>query len=212
MTAPEFFSADGSSVTPHDPEDKRWWIDRGTELEAEFLALCQRVGILDGIRENPERAKGGMSLVLPEFVYRGDHLDLKMQSQPFFMAGELFGVHPRYAVTLNWQDVADVSTKYPRCNFAIWVRWESTAYQRPNAEQRITVGALHGVWWIDPTQLRQLISAAHQQGRRHWYQRRRTDDSGNAKSSYVLDVRDLELLWIDPAVPLIFYADHFVSD
>jgi len=200
-----FFKADGTELLLHDTEDKNWWLQWGEGKEKAFKTFCEKQSILPGLDFNPERA-GGKNKGAPEFVYKDCYLDVKVQNQPFFESAKLYKIPPRYAVTLNWSDVRDVREKYQECVIIYWVNWVPVKYIKtaprktmpPREVANITIDSLHGIWMIDPPKLFKLEEKAIKDGTLHWYLRRFGDKKGNAKSSYVIDIRDADLIWLDP--------------
>ena len=201
-----FFKADGTELQLHNTEDKDWWLRWGEDKEKAFRQFCNEKGVLPGLAFNPER-EGGKNKGAPEFVWHNQYLDVKVQNQPFFESVKRFKIPPRYAITLNWRDVRDVREKYPGCLIVYWVNWVSVKYLKtmprktksPREVENISIEPLHGIWEINPTKLFQIEEKAIKAGNLHWYARRYGDTRGNAKSSYVIDIRDADLLWLDPA-------------
>lgn len=201
----ELWDVSGNEVVLNNTEDKNWWIKYGTAGETDFLAFCQAKGILLGLADNPARESG--KKYLPEFV-QGDHtVDLKGQGTPFFKSTD-YGVPARYAVTLNVRDVEDVRTKYKDCDIVFWVKWVAVKIQffwtdkKTGQEKKSVpkaVDPLHGVWRIKPADMFNLVEEAEKMGRCHSYQKRPADGA-NAPESYVLDVRDMENLWLETGV------------
>ena len=206
MIEKQFYRVDGTAVQLHDTEDKSWWLTYGDDNEKAFLSFCSTNNILPGLSLNPERS-GGKRRGAPEFIFNGKYLDLKVQHQPFFEAEKLYKIPPRYAITLNWRDVKDVREKYPDCQVAYWVNWTSVRYIKLNRTETkptvtvadISINPLHGVWYMTPQLMFGLEEDAIKKGNLHWYMRRFADTRGNAKSSYVIDIRDLQLVWLDPS-------------
>jgi len=200
-----FYRPDGSEVDIYDTEDKDWWLQYGEQKEAAFLKFARHHRLLPGIAPNPVRA-GGKNAGAPEFVYDGCPLDLKVQHQPFFEAERRYGIRPRFAVTLNYRDLRDIEEKYPDCNVVFWVNWIPTRYLKTEPRKKmspkviadISIAPLNGVWIATPQELFKFEDEAIRAGTHHWYQRRHHDNKGNAKSSYVIDIRKLKLLWLDP--------------
>lgn len=74
-----------------------------------------------------------------------------------------------------------------------WVDWVAIRYFRksyhPNFQDtNIRVNPMTGVWKISYKKLDQLIKNAYL----HNYQQRKNDYKGNAKSSYLINLNDLE--------------------
>jgi len=199
------FDANDREVVLHNTEDKDWWLKEGETREREFLELCAAQNILKGIVPNPERTANRKHL--PEYFYRGALLDLKDHRIPFFEAQRVRDIPPRYALTLDEQDVIDIETKYPTCRFVFYVNWMAVKYQKimldeTNGEtilREIVIQPLHGIWGMTPARMRELIAGENT----HEYLRRKDDRRGNAKTSYGIDLRRITQIWVDPASPPI---------
>ena len=99
--------------------------------------------------------------------------DLKTVRTPLFKAGDLYGLDPQYAVTFNLKDGMRYRELYPNIVILFDVRWDVLT-------------------WSDKTDVRNAIRADGAQ--KINYQRRVEDKSGNAKVSFVFDVRRLHCL------------------
>jgi hypothetical protein len=200
------FDADDREVVLHNTEDKDWWLKEGEIREREFLQLCAEKNILKGISINPERT-GTRNKALPEFFYQGALLDLKDHRTPFFEAQRVRDIPPRYALTLDEQDVIDIETKYPACRFVFYVNWIAVKYQKIVLDEKgcetilreIAIQPLHGIWGMTPARMRELVTDKTI----HEYLRRKDDRRGNAKTSFGVDLRRLTQIWVDPASPPI---------
>ena len=157
-------------------EDKSKWIDWGVAKESTFLWLCEQYNILQGIK------KSSGPVYLPEFVYEDRYLDLKTVRTPFFLSQQKFNIDPNFAVTLNKQDVLDCTIKYPECQIVFWVNWKATT------NFGVSVKKQQGVWFLSYERMEKMISDSPL----HKYQNRIHDSNGNAKDSYVLDLRHME--------------------
>lgn len=204
-TVYRMFDADNREVVLHNTEDKDWWLKEGEVREREFLQLCETQGILKGIIPNPERTARRKHL--PEYFYRGALLDLKDHRIPFFEAERTRGIPPRYALTLDEQDVIDIETKYPDCRLVFYVDWMAVKYQKIAVDEKggerlvkeISIQPLHGIWGMTPARMRKLVADRQT----HEYLRRKEDTRGNAKTSFGVDLRQLTQIWVDPASPPI---------
>jgi len=199
------FDADEREVILHNTEDKDWWLKEGEVREREFLQLCEAQNILNGIIPNPERTANRKHL--PEYFYRGALLDLKDHRIPFFEAARTRNIPPRYALTLDEQDVLDIEKKYPTCRLVFYVNWIAVKYRkvaigeggRETILKEITIQPLHGIWGMTPARMRKLVADRST----HEYLRRKGDTRGNAKTSFGVDLRQLTQIWVDPASPPI---------
>ena len=173
----------------HNTEDKKWWIEYGVKKEAEFLQWCEERNLYAGLQ------KSSAPVYYPEFTYQGRYLDLKTVQTPFFMAGKKYGIDPNFAITLNTQDVLDCTHKYPKCQIIFDIDWESTT------QFGVSVKARKEIRFLSYEKMQELIKEAPI----HQYHKRGDDLQGNAKGSYILDVRDIELGWVED--PVVKYLD-----
>lgn len=173
-----------------DTENKTLWTSRALADEREFVErVAPRLKIKVAI--NPAKAHDAFA---PDLVRADKRLaDLKKQTTPFFTA-QRYGLSPQYAVTFNEKDYLRYKELYPGIAVYFWVKWERQSY--PPKNPTITVPAMEGVWVTAFTTLASLIESG--QLRLHRYRRRVNDAAGNAKASYVLDVRRLQLVGMLP--------------
>lgn len=205
-TTYRLFDANNREVVLHNTEDKNWWLQEGETREGEFLELCAAQNILKGIVPNPERTANRKHL--PEYFYRGALLDLKDHRIPFFEAERTRQIPPRYALTLDEQDVIDIETKYPTCRLVFYVNWMAVKYQKVRLDEKggetilreIVIQPLHGIWGMTPARMRELTA---ENKNIHEYLRRKDDRRGNAKTSFGVDLRRLTQIWVNPASPPI---------
>jgi len=162
-------------------EDKPWWVIHGRDLEDRFVnEVLPRIGFRGMI--NPEKETNPYA---PDLIVE-DHLaDLKCQQHPFFTAGR-FGLDPQYAVSFNYKDYVRYSDEYPSLDIYWWVHWQQLA------DYGVEVEPMHGVWRASFPAMRWAI--LHGRVPSHAYQHRVHDTLGNAKASYVFDVRRFEAL------------------
>jgi len=172
----------------HDTEDKSWWVLHGRKKEDTFVDIvAPRIG-LDAVI-NPKKQNNPYA---PDLIVNGKISDLKCQNTPFFKAGILYGIHPRFAVTFNYKDFQNYSNNYPNIDIYFWVSWEIT--QITIRQDLFEIDPLSGVWKIDFKTIQDMIS--ERKVPLHHYQRRRSDNLGNAKDSYIFDLRNFEAIWI----------------
>jgi hypothetical protein len=113
----------------------------------------------------------------------GELSELKAQTTPFFTSRR-YGIPPRYAATFNRKDYERYLADWPEIFICFWINWTHTVWNF------IVVEPMNQVFGIHFADLRGLIADAPE----HFYTRRKTDVRPNAKSSFVLDVRDMPLL------------------
>lgn len=166
---------------PHDTEDKSWWYARGEGLELSFVGLCKRLGIVAEI--NPQKQADATA---PDLLVEGKIADLKTQNTPFFTAGR-YGMQPRFTVTFNRKDLDRYAAEYPEIDVVFWLNWQQSRWNS------IVVQKLHGIWRVGIQKIISLVTAGAPE---HSYQRRQQAADRNAKSSFLLDVRAMEPLWV----------------
>lgn len=162
---------------PLDTENKIAWCFYGRKKEDVFVDdICPYLGIKAII--NPEKKT---NVYAPDLIVDGIVSDLKYQGLPFFTAGIKWGKDPQYAVSFNCKDYERYTQKYPDINIYFWINWERTQFSE------LSVRPMWGVWEIPFPVLSYIIDRNPVV---HAYERRTNDSQGNAKSSYILDVRE----------------------
>lgn len=173
------FGKDGKPVSHHDLQDKAVWCKEGFKTEEVFVDLH---GKALQIQINPEKETNAYA---PDLIEASGNLaDLKTQNTPFFKSEKLYGIPPRYAVVFNLKDRTRYNSKYPLITVYFWVDWVSVGFQMGNYRKNIE--PLIGVWKIEMPSFNDLLNLAPV----HNYQQRISDQKGNAKGSYILDIRN----------------------
>jgi hypothetical protein len=151
-------------------DDKQKWCEHGRELEDEFVLRQRFVDVLIGI--NPDKDSNpftyDMRIDLP--------CDLKSTKTPWRKAQEMFGIDPRYAVSINQKDLRRYARLYPNIVIVFDVDY-------PNYR------ATH---WATLDMFRIMLEGGDMA--LHQYGARVDDTQGNAKASYVFDVSKLPRL------------------
>lgn len=163
-------------------EFKQGWYLRGEMDEEHFVAHRLPELGLTGIH-NPEKK---FSPFPPDLIVEGLLSDLKAQSTPFFTAGR-YGIDPQYAVTFNVKDERNYRESYPEVVVFFDVLWTKT-----DNPYGATVEPMHHTWCGTLDQVMDVVAECG--GHKHTYLRRIDDTQGNAKDSWVLDVRKLLFL------------------
>ena len=171
----------------HDTEDKHWWVIEWAKQEQQFVAqVCPALGLAATI--NPAKQRDRYA---PDIVVDGQVADLKCQQTPFFKARVLYNLDPQYVVTFNRKDYLRYQRLYPGITIYFWLDWQ--VRERLIGRAAFAVAPLAGVWRAPFAQLAALIE--QRIAPLHAYQRRHHDLQGNAKESYLVDVRALECLY-----------------
>ncbi|SHK69075.1 hypothetical protein [Epilithonimonas mollis] len=176
----ELFDNEGKKIEHHDLQDKSHWCKDGEKIEEAFVRLY---GEQLNLAINPAK---GYDPFAPDLIntLTGRLGDLKHQATPFFKARKLFGIDPTYAVVFNEKDKLRYEEKYPEITIYYWVNWLAVKYRTEWSE--ITVRPLQGVWKSEFRDFNKYLSTRLL----HYYQQRTDDTKGNAKGSFVCDIRN----------------------
>ena len=177
-------------MRPVSNEDKRAWCEKfGPKTEADFcrwafMTLDMPVAV------NPAKRTDQYTF---DLIYDGNPADLKTVRTPFYRADALYKLDPQYTVTFNRKDGQRYQELYPDIKVIFDVLWgEGMKYQPTPDSQPVTVEPMR---LIAVGTLTEIWKAIEESGRhRHEYQARVCDQSGNAKESWLLDVRKLTVL------------------
>jgi len=162
----------------HDTEDRRWWYAFGEQEEFAFIALLKSYGV--DVRRNPAKA---VDRTTPDLLIKGRLSDVKAQRTPFFTAFQ-YGLPAQYTVRFNRKDYERYAERWPHIWLYFWIRWDTCTWQD------LVVPHVDDVFAIPFVRLRTLVANAPE----HFYDRRKTDPRANAKSSFLLDARDMASL------------------
>lgn len=166
-------------------EDKEAWCRAAECEEREFVAQrLIELGIEGQI--NPQKAVDKFTHDLVLTV----RSELKTRKTPFFMAKTIFGLDPQYAVTLNYKDERRYAELYPDIIVMFDVKWEELS--KTIGGTTYEVQPMHETYAGFLGDIRRAIEADG--GQRHRYRNRVDDTNGNAKTSWIFDVRRLHRL------------------
>lgn len=176
----KLFNASGSEIVQSDLQDKMEWCQKGENLE---LAFLNEFGNEFELILNPDKATNP---TVPDFLYAPSNrlADLKTQNTPFFKSKKLFGIDPQFAVTFNKVDLERYQKLYPEILIYYSVSWLATSIHFDNGAS-VKVKPMSGIWGINLKNLLPLCKESNL----HEYIQRKNDNKGNAKSSYVVDLR-----------------------
>ena len=168
-----------------DTEDKLRWCEQGEHDEAVFaVGRLFQLSLAGHI--NPEK----LTNIYTHDLFVQFKSDLKTVRTPLFKSQQLYGIDPQYAVTFNLKDGERYAKLYPNIVVIFDVRWEQTSMEIGG--QRYSVKPMHQTYAGFLNDIRKAIMKA---GNRKIEYARRVDDSiGNAKASWVFDVRELQKL------------------
>ena len=146
-------------------EDKKAWCKAGELAEKDFVAVNKIAGW--GIAMNPEKHNNLFTHDLVGMI----PMDLKSVREPWRKSEELFGIPSKYAISINQKDLERYSSLYPNIIIILDVEWS-------------------GIYMITVDRARSLVKAG--KAVKHEYKNRKDDTKGNAKASYIFDLRDLD--------------------
>jgi|TARA_R110000823_G_C15909167_1_gene497593 hypothetical protein len=166
-----------------DLQDKQSWCEHGRNLEDIFI---EEFGEELSLEINKNKSESVYVIDMFNTKY-GVLSDLKSQNTPFFLAGKKYNIDPQFAVVFNKKDklnyikkTADGSELY----IYFWVKWD--------AQDRFGV-KVESIDSIYATRFSNLLKILDED-KLHEYKQRKGDTRGNAKESYVIDVRAMKLL------------------
>lgn len=169
-------------AVPHHTEDKNWWYLHGEKLEESFVSLCQVNLNLDA-KINPEKAN---DKTVPDLVVEGKLADLKTQNTPFFTS-QRYGLDPRFTVTFNRKDYERYKQQYPDIQIYFWIDWKQT-------ESKWGVVDYYGGFFR--LAFRDVAKIIESGAPEHHYIHRKFPGDRNAKSSFLLDIRKFDAIFI----------------
>ena len=152
---------------PTNNEDKLAWCEHGDNLEKEFVIKSFDSGI--SLLRNPAKHENKYTHDLFA-VFPSDLKSIKTQ----FNTADRYGIPRDYAITINEKDIKRYQEKYP--NIVLLLDIEYPSYK--------------GVRFASINRITKLIGM--DKAKKHDYIHRVDDKNGNAKSSYVFDLR-----WFD---------------
>jgi hypothetical protein len=150
-------------------QNKQAYCQLGEQTEKQFLLNSFGTGV--SFAMNPAKHENKYTHDLFAMM----PCDLKTQFTPFRTAGK-YGIDSEFAVTINEKDLVRYGKLYPHIIVVIDVQF-------PNYK------ATH---YAPLFLLRELVK--NKKAKRHEYQERVNDTAGNAKASYVFDVRWFPLI------------------
>ncbi len=153
-----------------DNQDKLAWCKLGAEKEQEFLIKHDFKDVFFRINPKKESNKyaNDFRIEMP--------CDLKTITTPWRKAKKLFGIPSAYAISVNTKDIHRYQRLYPNIIIVLDVQFE---------EYRAT-------HFTDLHKINELITS--DQAHFHEYNKRKNDKQGNAKSSWIFDVRHFPVL------------------
>jgi hypothetical protein len=160
--------------------------DTQEPLFVEFLNNLDRCNFKAEI--NPDKETNPYT---HDLIVNGYSSDLKTQDTPFFKANKLYNIDPQWAITYNHKDYMNYKKKYTNNNKQFLIFFDVT---RKNEEMfGVNTFAMRAIFVAKASEIELIIESA--QVPLHEYINRKDDQKGNAKSSYVIDVRKFSMIY-----------------
>jgi hypothetical protein len=170
----------------HDTEDKSYWVEEYTKKETQFCKIMTFIGIPTEI--NPEKE---FNKYAPDILVNRRLADLKYTSTPFYTAYKNYNLNPRYAVTFNDKDYNRYKANYPDIILYFWLDFMDSKGHKYGVN--IDIDKCSHIFEVPFKQVMNDIESDKVQY--HNYLRRENDIKGNAKGSYLLDVRTMNKIF-----------------
>ena len=152
-------------------EDKASWCQQGLNWEHDFVANKNFRDI--SIEMNNDKESNPYTYDMKGLF----PCDLKTIHTPWKYAPRMFGIPSDFAISINHKDLSRYRELYPNIILILDVQY-------PNYKN---------THWANLHLLRQLI--LNNKAFLHEYKNRINDTNGNAKNSYVFDIRDIPVLY-----------------
>ena len=176
----KLFNISDEPVNYEDLQNKSYWCKKGESIENKFVDLY---GDRLKIKINPEKSTNPYTIDLLQYN-RNILCDLKTQNTPFFKAHELYRTNPTYTIIFNHKDRERYYEKYRLIDLFFWIDWIAVKLIIGGIEYKVF--PLSGVWKVSFKDLDDYCNERPL----HNYSQRKDDQNGNAKGSYVLDIRN----------------------
>lgn len=173
----------------HDTEDKNWWVIEGRRKEDIFVQEVAPQLKINAII-NPDKKTNPYG---PDLIVDGAIADLKCQETPFFKSYSLYRIPNQYAVTFNYKDYINYRKNYPNIVLFFWIYWKEL--EKIVGSVTYTVKPMSGIWKVNFNKLLGWIETGKVP--LHQYLRRVNDSAGNAKDSYIFDIRKFDELLLN---------------
>lgn len=168
-------------------EDKKEWCKSGAEFEIKFCETMQSLGF--DIKINPEK---NTNKYAPDLLFSGRVSDLKHIDTPFFLSKKYSGIDSEFAVTFNEKDLLRYKRKYPEIIILFYVSFKKSSMLGNCCDEHVAC------YWEDLEEIEKMCDNSKVVE----YKNRINDTNGNAKKSFILDVRNMRRLcsWKIPQI------------
>jgi len=117
--------------------------------------------------------------------------DLKTQDTPFFLANKLYNIDPQWAITYNHKDYINYKKNYTNKNIEMLLFFDLK--RKDEINYGIQTYPMRAVFITKAAVIEKMIE--NNEIPLHEYKNRKDDLNGNAKNSYVIDVRKFQMIY-----------------
>jgi hypothetical protein len=170
-------------------EDKLSYCNKASkDQEPKFVDFINNLGGLIKLRINPAKENDPYTHDLLVNDFCGE---LKTQDTPFFKSKSLYGIDPQWAVTYNHKDYLRYKKNYTSTGGDIIIFFDVT--RKEEAKYGVKTFPMRSVFYTKASIIERLIEK--ESAPLHEYTNRKNDTQGNAKNSYVIDVRKFRMIY-----------------
>jgi hypothetical protein len=170
-------------------EDKLAYCKKASdEQEPRFVDFVNALGGLVKLKINPDKENDPYT---HDLLVHGAPGDLKTQDTPFFKAEVLYDIDPQWAITYNHKDYLRYKKKYTDQGNDIVLFFDVT--RKDEVKYDVKTFPMRGIFYAKASEVEKLIESSEVP--LHEYLNRKNDTEGNAKSSYVIDVRRFNMIY-----------------
>jgi hypothetical protein len=170
-------------------EDKLAYCKKASdEQEPKFVEFMNGLNGLVKLKMNPDKE---FDPYTHDLTVHGAPGDLKTQDTPFFKAEVLYDIDPQWAITYNHKDYLRYKSKYTDKGSDIILFFDVT--RKNETKYDVKTFPMRAIFYTKASDVEKLIESS--QVPLHEYINRKNDTSGNAKNSYVIDVRRFNMIY-----------------
>jgi hypothetical protein len=173
-------------------EKLAWCLNASKNEEPKFVEFINSLIYCKyKLEVNPEKLHNIYTAdLLVNGLYKGD---LKTQDTPFFKSFEKYGIDPQWAITYNLKDAVRYKEIYTNNRIPLVIFFDLKRKEEEN--YGVKIKPMRAVFATMAKNIEDIIS----EGKTplHVYSKRRGDNSGNAKESFVFDARQFEMIFYE---------------
>lgn len=170
-------------------EDKLSYCKEASDVqEPAFVEFINGLNGLVTLRINPDKE---FDPYTHDLIVNGAPGDLKTQDTPFFKSETLYDIDPQWAITYNHKDYLRYKKKYTSVGKNVVLFFDVT--RKDEVKYDVKTFPMRAIFYTKASDIEKMIE--NKEVPLHEYLNRKNDDQGNAKSSYVIDVRRFNMIY-----------------